>query len=130
MKYGSMLSGPIFWAITTGRISADIARQVQEAMAQFKTDTNLFDSAGLSGPMKRAELIIKLGYWLAREQLSEKEFRIWADCIPAEDNAGWDVDLLHSETGSHFRRMLMMGPLATQPASCLVQHPTDVSSVS
>ena len=130
MKYGRTLSGPIFWAITTGRIPGDIARQLQDAIAMFKDDTNLFDSVGLSGPVKHAELIIKLGYWLSVGQMTEKEFRLWADCIPEDENLGWDVDLLHSEPGSPFQRTLKMGPLATRPASCLIQQAEWAASMS
>ena len=122
MKYGISISGPIHWAITMGKISGDVARQIQDALAVFRLDGDLYDSVILHGPIKQAELIVKLGYWLAMGQLSDKEFRIWADCVPPDDNAGWDVDLLHCPNGSHTRRVLKMGPLASKPESCLVQE--------
>ena len=122
MKYGISISGPIHWAITMGKISGDVARQIQDALAVFRLDGDLYDSENLHGPIKQAELIVKLGYWLAMGQLSEKEFRIWADCIPPDDNAGWDVDLLHCPNGSQTRRVLKMGPLASRPEACLVQE--------
>lgn len=122
MKYDISISGPIHWAITMGKISGDIARQIQASLAVFRVDGDLYDSVDLRGPVKQAELIVKLGYWLAMGQLSEKEFREWADCIPPDDNAGWDVDLLHCPSGSQTRRVLKMGPLASRPEACLVQE--------
>lgn len=122
MKYGISISGPIHWAITMGKVPGDIASQIQAALAVFRVDGELYDSENLHGPVKHAELVVKLGYWLAMGQLSEKEFRIWADCVPPDDNAGWDVDLLHCPNGSHTRRVLKMGPLASKPESCLVQE--------
>ena len=82
----------------------------------------MFDSQQLRGPVKEAELIVKLGYWLAMNQLTEKEFRIWADRIPPDDNAGWDVDLLHAAPDSSMRHVLKMGPLGTRPEACLMQE--------
>lgn len=122
MKYGVSISGPIHWAITMGKISSDVACQIQAALATFRVDGDLYDSENLRGPVKHAELIVKLGYWLAMGQLTEKEFRIWADCIPPDDNAGWDVDLLHCPNGSQTHRVLKMGPLGSQPEACLVQE--------
>ena len=122
VKNGYSIVAPIHWAISLGKIPGDIAERLQNALAVFHADTALFDSPDLRGPAKCAELIVKLGYWLAMGQLSEKEFRIWADCVPPDDNAGWDVDLLHCPNGSHTRRVLKMGPLASKPESCLVQE--------
>ena len=117
------LCGTICWAIASGQMPADLARLVQDNLDRFRAAGEPFDSLRLSGPAKRAELIVKLGYWLAVGQLSEREFRLWSECIPDdEDNAGWDVDLLQAEAGPHFRRALKMGPLATRPTSCLVQE--------
>ncbi len=124
MKYGKSILNPIQWAMLLGNIPDDIAGQIRTSMAFFKENTELFDSQNLQGPTKQAELIVKLGYWLAMGQLSEKEFRIWAGCIPEEDNAGWDVDLLNSEPESHFRHILKMGPLASRPEACLIQETT------
>ena len=122
MRYGISISGPIHWAISMGKNPDDNARRIQQALSIFRIDVDLFDSENLRGPAKQAELIVKLGYWLAMNQLAEKEFRVWADCIPPEDNAGWDVDLLHATPGSHSRHILKMGPLGTQPETCLVQE--------
>ena len=122
MKYGISISGPIHWAISLGKIPDDIVQRIQSALSVFRVDAELFDDQHLRGPAKQAELIVKLGYWLAMNQLTEKEFRIWADCIPPEDNAGWDVDLLHASPDSQVRHVLKMGPLATQPEACLVQE--------
>ena len=122
MKYGISISGPIHWAISLGKIPDDIVQRIQSALSVFRVDAELFDDQHLRGPAKQAELIVKLGYWLAMNQLTEKEFRIWADCIPPEDNAGWDVDLLHVSPDSQVRHVLKMGPLATQPEACLVQE--------
>jgi len=122
MRYGRTITGPIHWAISLGKIPNDIVQTIQNALAFFRDDTVLFDSATLRGPVKHAELVVKLGYWLAMGQLNEKEFRIWADCIPPEENEGWDVDLLNAAPGSRIRHVLKMGPLATHPEACLVQE--------
>ena len=122
MKYGISISGPIHWAITMGKVHGDIANQIQAALAVFRVDGELYDSENLHGPVKHAELVVKLGYWLAMGQLTDKEFRIWVDCIPPDDNAGWDVDLLHGPNGSQTHRVLKMGPLASRPEACLVQE--------
>jgi hypothetical protein len=130
MKYGISISGPIHWAITMGKVPGDIASQIQAALAVFRVVGVLYDSENLHGPVKHAELVVKLGYWLAMGQLTDKEFRIWVDCIPPDDNAGWDVDLLHCPNGSQTRRVLKMGPLASRPESCLVQETVWDSVVS
>ena len=130
MKYGISISGPIHWAITMGKVPGDIANQIQAALAVFRVDGELYDSENLHGPVKHAELVVKLGYWLAMGQLTDKEFRIWVDCIPPDDNAGWDVDLLHCPNGSQTRRVLKMSPLASRPESCLVQETVWDSVVS
>lgn len=121
MKYGISISGPIHWAISLGKIPEDIAQRIQNALSIFRVEAELFDSQQLRGPAKQAELVVKLGYWLAMNQLTEKEFRTWADRIPLDDNAGWDVDLLHAAPDSSMRHVLKMGPLGTQPDACLVQ---------
>ena len=121
MKYSKTLIGPIHWAISLGKVPEDIVQLIQKSLETFKQDTALFDSVNLQGPVKHAEMVVKLGYWLAVGQLNAQEFRTWADCIPTEDNAGWDVDLLHAMPGSHFRYVLKMGPLVTRPEACLVQ---------
>ena len=124
MKYGKSIASAIHWASVLGKIPTDVAERIQGSLAHFKEDTALFDSPGLRGPPKRAELVIKLGYWLAVGQLSEKEFRCWVDCIPDESNVDWDVDLLPAAAGVPFPYTLKMGPLAANPESCLVQaHP-------
>ena len=122
MKYGISISGPIHWAISLGKIPEDIAQRIQSALSVFRVEAELFDSQYLRGSAKQAELVVKLGYWLAMNQLTEKEFRIWADCIPPEDNAGWDVDLLRAASDSQMRHVLKMGPLGTQPEACLMQE--------
>ena len=122
MKYGISISGPIHWAISLGKIPDDIVQRIQSALSVFRVDAELFDDQHLRGPAKQAELIVKLGYWLAMNQLTEKEFRIWADCIPPEDNAGWDVDLLPAAPGSQMRPVLRLGPLGTQSEAGLVQE--------
>ena len=122
MKYSISISGPIHWAISLGKIPEDIAQRIQNALSVFRVEADLFDSQQLRGPVKEAELIVKLGYWLAMNQLTEKEFRIWADRIPPDDNAGWDVDLLHAAPDSSMRHVLKMGPLGTRPEACLMQE--------
>ena len=54
--------------------------------------------------------------------------RTWADRIPLDDNAGWDVDLLRAAPGSQMRHILKMGPLGTQSEACLVQESQWVSA--
>jgi hypothetical protein len=121
MKFGEKLAHPICWAISTGQVPDDIARQLQKCLEVFQVDAALFDSDNLQGPAKHAELVVKLGYWLVTGQLQEQEFRTWADCVPPKDNAGWDVDLLHSPPGSQVRPVLKMGPICSSPEACLVQ---------
>ena len=111
-------------AVLDGRFPDDVERTIKESLRIFLVDPSLFDKPGLRGPAKRAELIVKLGYWLALGQLTEKEFRIWADCVPPEDNADWNVELIRVATGSLSRNILKMGPLTADPESCLVQEPT------
>lgn len=111
-------------AVLDSRFPNDVERRVKESLRIFLVDPSLFDKPGLQGPAKRAELVLKLGYWLALGQLTEKEFRIWVDCVPPEDNAEWDVELIHAATGSLSRNILKMGPLNADPESCLVQEPT------
>ena len=121
MKCGNSIASAIHWAISAGRIPDDIVRIIREGLIFFQEDDALYDSPNLQGPAKRAELVVKLGYWLAVGQLTEKEFRLWANCIPPENNAGWDVDLLHPGPQAQTHRVLKMGPLATEPEACLVQ---------
>ena len=109
-------------AILDGRYPADIAQKIKDPLRIFLVEPSLFDQSGLQGSAKHAELVVKLGYWLAKGQLTENEFRIWADCIPPEDNAGWDVDLLPAAPGSPLRHVLKMGPLGTPSEACLVQE--------
>lgn len=109
-------------AILKRRFPEDIAQKLKDSLRVFLVEPALFDQPGLDGPVLQAKLVVKLGYWLALGQLTEQEFRVWADCVPADDNAGWDVDLLHAAPESRFRNILKMGPLATNPESCLVQE--------
>ena len=115
-------------AILNGRYPADVARRIKENLRIFLAKPSLFNLASLRGAPKQAELVVKLGFWLAKGQLTEKEFRIWADCIPPDDNAEWNVDLLRAAPGSKMRHILKMGPLGTQSEACLVQESQWVSS--
>ena len=130
MKNSRSIIDPIHWAISLGKIPNDIAERIQNALSAFNANAALFDSPDLRGPAKHAELVVKLGYWLAMGQLTARDFRIWADCIPPDNNAGWDVDLLHAAPGSPFHHVLKMGPLVTHPEACLVQEPAPVFSLS
>jgi len=109
-------------AILNGRYPAEIAQRIKNSLRIFLAKPSLFNLADLRGAPKQAELVVKLGYWLAKGQLTENEFRIWTDCIPPEDNAGWDVDLLRAAPGSPLRHVLKMGPLDTKSEACLVQE--------
>ncbi len=122
MKNWKSLVRPLYWAISTGQMPEDIARQLQQSLDVFKEDTVQFDSEHLKGQAKHAELVVKLGFWLVRGQLQEHEFRFWVDCIPPEDNAGWDVDLLNSGPGSVLHPLLKMGPIFSSPEACLIQE--------
>jgi hypothetical protein len=115
----------IRWAILDRRFPNDIAQMVTNSLRIFLVAPSLYDRPGLQGPIKQAELVVKLGYWLALGQLQEQEFRTWADRIPTKDNDGWDVDIFHSAPGSRFRSILKMGPLVSHPESCLVQEPSE-----
>ena len=115
-------------AILNGRYPADVARRIKENLRIFLAKPALFNVADLRGAPKQAELVVKLGFWLAKGQLTEKEFRIWADCIPPDDNAEWNVDLLRAAPGSKMRHILKMGPLGTQSEACLVQESQWVSA--
>ena len=115
-------------AILNGRYPADVAQRIKDNLRIFLAKPALFNTANLRGAPKQAELVVKLGYWLAKGQLTEKEFRIWVDCIPPDDNAEWDVDLLRAAPGSQMRHILKMGPLGTQSEACLVQESQWVSS--
>ena len=115
-------------AMLNAHYPADIAQRIKDSLRIFLAKPSLFNLADLQGEPKQAELVVKLGYWLAKGQLTDQEFRIWADCIPPEDNAGWDVDLLHAAPGSQMRHVLKMGPLDTQSEACLVQETAWVGS--
>ena len=108
--------------ILNGRFPDDVAQKIKDDLRIFLAEPSLFNKSGLRGSVTRAELTVKLGYWLAKGQLTEKEFRLWADCLPPEDNAGWDVDLLPAAPGSQMRPVLRLGPLGTQSEAGLVQE--------
>ncbi len=101
---------PIRWAILNGEFPEDIASLTQHSIRIFQADPLLYDTPGLQGPVKRAELIVKLGYWLAVGRLSVSEFRAWIDRIPPIDNCHWDVDLVPRRPGSVLPGILKMGP--------------------
>ena len=109
-------------AILNGRFPDDVAQKIKDDLRIFLAEPSLFNKSGLRGSVTREELTVKLGYWLAKGQLTEKEFRLWADCLPPEDNAGWDVDLLPAAPGAQMRPVLRMSPLGTQSEAGLVQE--------
>ncbi len=111
-------------ALLEGRFPEDVARRIKQSLRIFLIEPRLFRKPGLRGPAKQAELVVKLAFWLAKGQLSEEEFRTWADAIPPEDNAGWDVDLLRAAPGSPFRDVLKMGRLDAEPGAGRVQDAT------
>ncbi len=112
-------------AILNGRFSKDVGRKIKDGLRIFLVEAALFDRPDLRGSAKQAELVVKLGYWVAKGQLTESEFRFWVDCIPAEDNIGWDVVLLAGQAGPNSRPILKMGPLDSEPEACLVQEPLE-----
>lgn len=79
--------------ILAGKLSEDVAPAVKAALRLFHAAPALYDTPGLAGPAKQAELVLKLAYWLVLGRLTAGQFREWVTCIPPEDNAGWDVDL-------------------------------------
>ena len=109
-------------ALACGRMPPDIAQPIQSSLGAFQGDPAQFDSDNLSGPMKQAELIVKLGFWLVVGRLSAHEFRTWAGCIPVQDNADWDVDFFRPEPGSATHTLLRLGPVFSRPETCLVQE--------
>ena len=109
-------------ALAAGQMPSDIACSIQSSLGAFQSNPALFDSDNLCGPLKQAELIVKLGFWLVVGRLSAHEFRNWSDCIPAQDNADWDVDFFRPEPGSATHTLLRLGPVFSQPETCLVQE--------
>ena len=101
---------------------SQLGRAQQQAQVRFFTE---FDRERKS---EVVDVFVQSVSYLG--EMTEKEFRLWADCVPEEDNLGWDVDLLHGEPGSPFQRTLKMGPLATRPASCLIQQAEWAASMS
>lgn len=109
-------------AIWEDQLPEDIARTVQESLLVFQAEPTLYDAPGLQGPAKQAELIVKLGYWLAVGHLTADEFRKSADRIPPEDNCGWDVDLCPRRPGSVLPHILKMERLGPAPEICPAQQ--------
>ena len=94
------LAATIRWAIVDGKIAWDVARRIEESLALCEAHAESFDTPGLQGPLKHAELVVKLGYWLALGQMTPADFREWVERIPPDDNQGWDVDLCARRPGS------------------------------
>ena len=113
---------PIRHAILNRRFPDDIACQVITNLRIFQVEPTLYDTPGLHGPAKRAELVVKLGYWLAVGQLTADEFRDWVVRIPSEDNQDWEVDLFSRRPGSVLPRVLKMGPLFARPEPVLARE--------
>ena len=113
---------PIRHAILYRRFPDDIARQVMDNLRIFHVDPTLYDTPGLQGPAKHAELVVKLGYWLAVGRLTADEFRDWVVRIPPEDNRDWEVDLFSRRPGSVLPRILKMGPLVARPEPVLARE--------
>ena len=112
----------IQWAIASGKIPDDLARLIERNLQVFQAHPDWFNAPDLHGTPKYAELVVKLGFWLATGCLSPDEFRFWADYVPPHDNLGWDVDLLGPEPGTLFPRILKMGPLYSRPEDCLAHE--------
>ena len=112
------LAATIRWAIVDGKIAWDIARRIEESLALCEAHAELFDTPGLQGPLKHAELVVKLGYWLALGQMTPADFREWVARIPSEDNQGWDVDLSARRPGSALPHVLKMGLQAAVRPAC------------
>ena len=113
---------PIRWALLNGRFPDDLAGITQQSLRIFQVNPSMYDTPGLQGPAKRAELIVKLGYWLAVGRLSAPEFRAWLERIPPVDNCDWDVDLVPRRPGSVLPGVLKMGPALAPLADSFAQE--------
>jgi hypothetical protein len=109
-------------AILDGQFPEDIAAMIKESFRVFQIEPALYDQPGLQGAAKHAELVVKLGYWLALGRLTGDEFREWTARIPPEDNQGWDVDLFPIQPGSVFPHILKMGRLFPFQEVCCEQR--------
>ena len=107
------------WALVERLYPDDIADKVRQSLRVFHLAPDLYDSPGLKGPAKHAELLIKLAYWLAKGRLTAEQFREWAARIPAEDNGGWDIDLCAASHGSLLTNVLKMGVFIPLQEACL-----------
>ncbi len=119
MSHALIPTATVRWALLEGQFPDDIARMAKDSLRIFQIEPDLYDSPGLHGPAKCAELVVKLAYWLAEGRLTPAEFREWAAKIPPDDNAGWDVDLCAHPHGSLLTQVLKMGlfvPLAAAGA--------------
>lgn len=112
----------IRWALLNREFPDDIASLTQQSIHIFQVEPQLYDTPGLQGPVKRAELIVKLGYWLAVGRLSAAEFREWIEHIPPTDNCDWDVDLVPRRPGSVLPGILKMGPSLASLEDSLAQE--------
>ena len=112
----------IRWAILNGEYSDNIARVIQHSLRIFQIEPRLYDSPGLQGPAKRAELVVKLGYWHAVGHLSACEFEDWVTRIPPTENRGWDIDLVPRQPGSVLPWILKMGPTFPLPEESSAQE--------
>jgi len=107
------------WALLEGRYPEDITRLAKDSLRVFLLEPKLYDSPGLRGSAKRAELIVKLAYWLAMGQLDADGFRRSVARIRLEDNEGWDVDLCARSSGYAPAAILKMGLFFPMQAVCI-----------
>lgn len=119
MSQALIPTATVRWAILEGKYPDDIASMAKDSLRVFHLAPALYDSPGLRGPVKHAELVVKLCYWLALGRLTPQEFREWAAKIPAEDNEGWDIDLCAHPHGSLLSNVLKMGLFFPLQEACL-----------
>lgn len=79
-------------AVSEKIIPEDITRLLRESREVFRNKDTLFGQKGLSGEQKYAELVLKLGYWLAIRQLTPEGFSTLEKRIPHDHNERWEVE--------------------------------------
>lgn len=79
-------------AVSEKIIPEDITRLLRESREVFRNQDALFGQNGLSGEQKYAELVLKLGYWLAIRQLTPEGFITLEKRIPHDYNESWEVE--------------------------------------
>ena len=98
----SQTTAAINSAIAKGQIPDDIAKVLAECAEAIKGTELGFHTKALEGPARYAELVLKLGYWLAIGKLTPFRFRDLQATIPHTGNFGWDVLIARTIVGNGF----------------------------